>query len=200
VIFAILVPAVLALGWPLWPRRFDARTAALRVLPFVALVIAWRLPPVLVALARTPALSVAEVVTVGGAGWVLWSGLWAARRLHQRPLAAAAAAVAMWTVWVIAYITGMSGSALLPAGIRAASISAAADREIAAAVLWAVPAICFAPFIYATVIGWLGERADSDRDLASAASADAAFPDKIGTSPRPPRGWRPPASGDDRGT
>jgi len=34
-------------------------------------------------------------------------------------------------------------------------------RQIAVAILWAVPALCFLPFIYVTVIAWLGGSAGS---------------------------------------
>ncbi len=32
------------------------------------------------------------------------------------------------------------------------------DRQLATAVLWAVPAICFAPVVYYMLVTWLGDR------------------------------------------
>jgi hypothetical protein len=96
----------------------------------------------------------------------------------------------MWTIWIMAYITGMSRSSW-PGGYghpAARSISIAADQQIGVAILWAVPAICFVPVIYGLLIAWLGERDDLDRELRDA-SASRTGP---GGLPRPPRGWRSP--------
>jgi Cytochrome c oxidase caa3 assembly factor (Caa3_CtaG) len=202
-IFAVLAPALLRLGLPLrapGPRRPNvdhtgtasapASVAAWRLVPFMALVITWRLPAALDALARYPALSVAELVTLGGAGLALWlaiAGLTKPEPL-PRPLRAAMAAVAMWTIWVIAYVTGMSALALLPrsAGVRYA-FSAAADRQLTTAVLWAIPAICFAPLIYFLLVSWLGEREKLDDEQRELTSLE---PSTLTAARRPPSGWR----------
>jgi uncharacterized RDD family membrane protein YckC len=91
---------------------------------------------------------------------------------------------------VMAYITGMSPPSWSGASGRAAArgLSQAADQQIAVAILWAVPAICFVPVIYALVISWLGERDDPNRELQDASSA-RSMPFGL---PRPPRGWRSP--------
>ena len=98
--------------------RREAGSAAAKVFVFAALVVTWRLPAVLDALASHPALAAAELVTLAGAGSAVWIDLLAAvplRRPLPRPLRAAMAAVAMWTIWIVAYITGMSGAAPVPA-------------------------------------------------------------------------------------
>ncbi|HUB42880.1 MAG TPA: cytochrome c oxidase assembly protein [Streptosporangiaceae bacterium] len=204
VVFAVIAPALLASGWPArwpdlpgpWPeiRRAHAGQAGVRatasLLPFAALVIVWRLPTVLTALDRDPALTIAELVTLAGAGTAVWLELTAgltARRPLPRPLRAAMAAVAMWTIWVVAYITGMSGVAAAP--VRAGALSAAADRQLAVAVLWAVPAICLAPVVYTIVVRWLGDRDGQDPTGAASGSPGHA-PGSFVNSPRPPRGWR----------
>jgi cytochrome c oxidase assembly factor CtaG len=201
-VFAILTPVLLVLGIPrraTAPRRVDgehsypkpppARVAARRLVPFMALVITWRLPGVLNALARYPALSAAELVTLLAAGLGLWLAIMglSPRDALPRPLRAAMAAAAAWTIWIIAYITGMSSFTLSPGSPAAAKlIAAAADRQFAAAVLWLIPAVCFVPVVYYLVITWLSERGEQEseqRDLsAGTASVIAAR--------RPPRGWR----------
>jgi cytochrome c oxidase assembly factor CtaG len=195
VIFAVAAPALLVAGWPVssaWHRlagrlaggRPEVRMLA-RLLPFMALVILWRLPAVLAALARNPALALAELVTLFVAGSALWlelAGPPTRGEPASRPLRAVAAAVAMWTIWIIAYITGMGGGSLFPAVGGAAS--AVDQRQIAAGVLWAVPAISFVPVVYFMVITWLGERDDPDKELQAATQRH----------PRPPRGWRSRAS------
>jgi cytochrome c oxidase assembly factor CtaG len=216
VTFAIAVPMLLVLG--LRPRSAGSfkhapglrrlaerpvpaglptsRTVAARLLPFIALAIAWRLPFTLDALARSPAWTAAEMVTLIGAGSGLWlelAGTPPPRQRLPRPARAAMAAVAMWTIWVMAYVTGMSLTAVAAGHGQAAarSLSAAADRQIAAAVMWAVPAICFAPVVYGMLIMWLGERDDPGPELRTTVFDDSAF-DGLGRSLRPPRGWRSP--------
>jgi len=199
--FAVAAPALLVLGLPtrLWPPartaagRPPARRAITRLAVFIAAVIAWRLPGAISALADTPALALAEMATLVTAGTGVWRELTdqtAGIRRLTRPGRAAIAAASMWTIWIMAFITGMSRSAW-PAGpghpvLRAIGI--AADQQIGVAVLWAVPALCFTPLIYALLITWLGERDDPDQELREAGSAGAG----PGGLPRPPRGWRSP--------
>jgi len=200
VAFAVAAPALVVLGMPgrfrqrttagAWPA---ARRAIARLAVFIAAVIAWRLPATLDTLAARPALVLAEAVTLVTAGTGVWlelAGPAAGTARLSRPARAAVAALSMWTIWIMAYITGMSRSSW-PGGsgqpaVRAISI--AADQQIGVAILWAVPAVCFAPLIYGLLITWLGERDDPDRELRDAASG-RTLP---GGLPRPPRGWRSP--------
>ena len=71
----------------------------------------WRLPPVLDALARHPALILAELATLAPAGVGLWLELVNSRPLTprlSRPQRAAIAALAMWSTWAMAYILGFA--------------------------------------------------------------------------------------------
>jgi hypothetical protein len=199
-VFAVLTPGLVTLGTPprhaAWRRRHGeparravrpARVAAWRLVPFMALVIIWRLPAVLGALARYPVLAAAELTTLVGAGLGLWlaiAGLTPAGPL-PRPLRAAMAAVAMWTGWIVAYVTGMSSLALIPRRASAAEIlGSAMDRQLAAAVLWAAPAICLAPVVYNMLIAWLGDSETQDDRQPELT--------ELGLAParRPPSGWR----------
>jgi len=216
VIFAVAAPALLVLGAPRpalaasgWQGRGSRRMAALAdrrarasghaagdavrpLLAFIALVIAWRLPAVVNTLVREPGLTVAEMATLVAAGSGVWVELAGPPPFHHglaRPLRAAMAAVAMWTIWVIAYITGMSKPSLIPAGDQAArALSSAADQQFGVGIMWAVPAICFVPVICGIVITWLGERDDPDQELRNAASAGSLH-GGLARSPRLPRGW-----------
>ena len=201
-IFAVAGPALLTLGTP-WrtrepapppssrrrPLRPGARPA-IRLAVFIALTIAWRLPATLNALARSPALAAAEMVTLLAAGTGVWLELVSTRPGQDQlpsPARAAMATAAMWTIWVLAYLTGMSGASWFAAYHHGGpgGLSAAADQQIAAAILWAVPALCFLPVVYVTVIAWLG---------GSSGSAGSERPAAPGATPagwpRPPRGWR----------
>ncbi len=202
VVFAAVVPALLVLGWPAWltsagparparPRHADRVSirAAISVLPCLALVIVWRLPVVLTALARDPALTALELGTLVAAGAALWRELArppAAREPLPRPMRAAMAAVAMWTIWVIAYVTGMSAGGATPTA--PAAVSSVADRQLAVAVLWAVSALCYVPVVFVMAMTWFNDRESPDGEARRVISA-AALPD-VGSEPHTPRGWR----------
>jgi len=223
VIFAVAGPALLMLSRPragslefFWrlpdwagPRarrapagqpagRAAGRAAAAKLLAFMALVITWRLPAVRNALAADPVLALAELVTLAAAGsgvWLELAGPGHPRQPLPRPLRAAMAAAAMWTIWIIAYITGLSHASQTAAhGGTAGALSVAADQQMAIAIMWAVPAICFVPVIYALVISWLGEREDPARQ--SAITPPAGAQPRPVSMPRPPRGWRSPPGPD----
>ncbi len=198
VIFAVTGPAllVLAISWRPrppggGPRRRAAR-AVIRLAAFVAVVVIWRLPVTVNALARHPALAAAEMITLLAAGTGIWAELAGpppARGQLPRPARAAVAAAAMWTIWVLAYLTGMSGTSWFAAYHHGqpGGLGAAADQQIAAAILWSVPALCFLPVLYVTVIAWLGGGTSPAEEQRPPASVGTP-----GSWPRPPRGWRSP--------
>jgi cytochrome c oxidase assembly factor CtaG len=203
VVFAAVAPALLILGWPSWFTRADGPRvaqpqrpdrvgirAATSLLPSLALVITWRLPGVLAALAHDPALIALELVTLIAAGAALWRELTgltaAAREPLPRPVRGAMAAVAMWMIWAIAYVTGMSAGGATP--LAPGEVNSIAERQLAAGVLWAVPALCYVPVVFAMAMTWFGDRENPDAEARQIVSA-AAFPE-LGSAPRGPRGWR----------
>jgi len=215
VIFAVAAPGLLVLGAP-WrlpelsrrdaPPGLPSRLAPSRwpglsrpgtvLVAFIAAVIAWRLPAAVNALPGAPALTVAELVTLFAAGAAVWLELVDSPPLMprlSRPQRAAMAATAMWTLWVLAYITGMSHGAWFSAYDHAAGhgLSTAADQQLAAGIMWAVPALCFAPVIYGMLIPWIGDSENPDDELREASRHERARAG-LGGPLRPPRGWRRP--------
>lgn len=200
VTFAVAGPALLVLASRWRPRlsrlpgarhaRRPAVRAAVRLAAFTALAVTWRLPAVVSALARHPALVAAEMMTLLAAGVGIWAELASPRPAAEqlpRPARGAMAAAAMWTIWVLAYLTGMSGTSWFAAYHHGTlgGLGAAADQQLATAILWAVPALCFLPVVYVTAIAWLGTGSGADQRPAAAAGTPASWP-------RPPRGWRSP--------
>ncbi len=222
-VFATGGPALVVVGAP-WRRLGLGRAAAHLtrarshrprparaagwLLAYVTLVIGWRLPAAVGALARHQGLAAAELISLGIAAGGIWLEIAESPPLLpviSRPLRAGVAAVAMWTIWVMAYLMGMSGTAWSAAYRHpaAGTLSAAADQQLAAGVLWAMPALCFVPAIYGSLMTWLRDSEDPDEALRRAA-AGIAGPGAAGPSapggdgaarpawPRPPRGWKAP--------
>jgi cytochrome c oxidase assembly factor CtaG len=162
---------------------------------FMVAAIVWRTPPVVDALARNPVLALAELVTLFPAGCCLWLELVAAPpwlpRI-SRPQRAVFSALTMWTIWALAYIMAFSNAGWFSVYTHRGglTISPAADQQVAAGIMWAIPALCFVPVIFSSVLHWLGDSSDPDEELRtmSAASQDQ---DQDGVAaPAPPRGWR----------
>ncbi len=108
---------------------------------FAGASIAWRLPVAVDALARRPALSPLKMVTLLAAGTGLWLELVDSPPLAPRlprPQRAAVAALAMWTIWILAYVLGFSHVAWYHAYAHGNGLSPVADQEVATITLWAV--------------------------------------------------------------
>jgi cytochrome c oxidase assembly factor CtaG len=160
------------------------------LLAFMGTLIAWRLPVSVNALATLPGLAVLEMVTLVGAGSALWLELVESPPLLprlSRPLRAVFAALAMWTIWILAYILGFSQVAFFTAYSHA-GLSSVADQEIATGIMWAVPALCFAPVVFVTALTWLRDTEDPDEGLRQLVRTERPQP-RSARWPRPPRGW-----------
>ena len=132
-----------------------------------------------------PAPTMKLVVSAGllTAGTGLWLEL--ANASHgpgqlPRPARAAMAAAAMSTIWVLAYLTGMSSASWFAAyhGVPAGGLNAAADQQIAVANLWAVPTLRFLPVLYVTVIAWLGSASSAGSERRRLFASSAGWPSR----------------------
>src|SRR6266487_496383 len=211
-VLAIVAPALLVLGapWRLLPAGSQAARLAGRIATarshrpgtarawaclgaFIAVAIAWRLPVAVNLLVRHPPLNAVQAVTLIVAGCALWLELADSPPLLpgiSRPLRAAFAALPMWSTWAAAYIMGFSRGTWFAAFAHqpGQGLTTVADQQIAAAILWAIPAACFAPVVFVAWITWLGDSSDPDAELGEVQAAGRP------ARPRPPRGWRmPPA-------
>ena len=218
--FAAAIPALLVLGapwrrlssiWPLGsvlrgarrpggPRRRGSGSGsdsgsgflpgAAVLLAYLGVLIAWRLPASVNALATLPGLVVLEMASLVGVGSALWLELVESPPLLPRlarPLRAAFAAVAMWTIWILAYILGFSHVAWFGAYTHP-GLSSVADQQIATWTLWAIPAFCFVPVVYVAAMTWLKDTEDPDEGLRALVHAEQPQ-SRPGRWPRPPRGW-----------
>jgi len=209
-VLAVVVPALAVIGAP-WrhaglsvanrvamtrSHRPGTMRAWATLVGFIAVVIAWRLPVTVNAMARHPVLTVAEAVTLFAAGCGLWLELVESPPLLpgiSRPLRAAFAAIPMWTIWAIAYIMGFSRTAWFSAyaHLPGHGLGTVADQEIAAGLLWAIPGFFFVPVVYFSLITWLRDSADPDEEFREVPAAGGGSQPGL---PRPPRGWRLPSA------
>ena len=218
VVFAIAAPALIVLGAP-WRRLqlsraagaepgrtsvapMDRLAAARRrqtsflraagfLVVFIATGVAWRLPPVVDALARHPALVAVELVTLLAAGLGLWLELVSSPPLAPRlpnPHRAAVAALAMWSIWAVAYALGLANHAVFHGYDGPGSaLSGVADQQITVALVWAVSACCFVPVVFVALLSWLSASDNPDEELQRLARDDRQLPVV--------RGWGRPARG-----
>lgn len=184
-VFALAAPALIALGapWRLLPRgparpapRLAPLLAGARrhwasfvvtlsyLIVWVVLCVFWRLPPVLDGLARHPVLVLPEALTLGAAGLGLWLELGLAQppaSRRPRPERALVAALAMWSLWAIAYVLGFAHDAVVHAYDPAGShLGPVADQEITAFLLWAAAGVAFVPVIFTVLLTWLKDSSE----------------------------------------
>jgi cytochrome c oxidase assembly factor CtaG len=83
------------------------------------------------------------------------------------------AAFSMWTFWILAYVLGLSNHAFYPNFAHVpGGLSAAADQQVASAVLWFVAAVSFVPVIFWNAMMWLRTDEDPDAELLALERAE----------------------------
>ncbi len=137
---------------------------------YLAGAIVWRTPLAVDGLRRHPWLVAAEAVTLIVVGVGLWLELVESPPLAPRlprPGRVALAALSMWTVWILAYLVGLSHSSWYPAYPHraGAGFSLSADQQLATGMLWFVSACAFIPVVYWNLIRWLQSEEDPDEEL-----------------------------------
>ena len=150
-------------------RHGDRRGVTL-LLVFMAQAIVWRSSPVVSALIRHPWLSVLESVMLVLGGVVLWIELVESAPLSPtttRPYRIGISTIAMWTIWVLAYLLAMAHNswyAPLHDGIVRV-ISTSADQQLTAACMWFITAGVFLPLVFSNLTRWLQAEENPDDEL-----------------------------------
>ncbi len=198
-LLAVVLPALIAIGAP-WrhlgltrvsetdPPRLADRAADRRLrhrelpwsLAFIAadlgVVVAWHAPGAVADVSEHGWLIPLEGVTLLAFGLGLWLELVPSPPLVPRSgylRRAVLAALAMWAFWVLAYVLGLSNHAFYPNFQHApGGLSAAADQQVASAVLWFVAAASFVPVIFWNAMMWLRTDEDPDAELLALERAE----------------------------
>ena len=137
---------------------------------FLAAAVLWRIPATVDALARHPWLVVVEAVTLVGAGVGLWLELVESPPLIprlSRPNRVALAAIAMWVIWILAYLVGLSHASWYHAYAHHAGsgFSLSADQQLTTGVMWFVSGCAFVPVVFWNLIRWLQAEEDPDEEM-----------------------------------
>ncbi len=144
--------------------------AVAAALAFAALVIFWRVAPVVDFLVHHPwAVSVEALTLVTGGAW-LFTDLVESPPLApgaSRPYRIGLATGVMWTAWVVAYLDAMSHNSWYTAFHHAAGrgLSLAADQQLSAGLIWLISAVVFVPIVFWNLVYWLQSEEDPNEEL-----------------------------------
>jgi cytochrome c oxidase assembly factor CtaG len=145
------------------------RSAAFAVL-FAVGVIIWRIPPMVNALASHPWLLAVEAITLLVVGIGLWLELIDSPPLKprlSRPNRIGLAALSMWTIWVLAYLVGLSHASWYHgyAHVAGGGFSLSADQQLTTGVMWFISGCAFIPVIFWNLVRWLQSEESPDEEL-----------------------------------
>lgn len=133
------------------------------------LVIAWRTPALMDALARHRWLVVVEVLSVAVVGVLLWLEIVASPPFSPRvprPWRGVLAALIMWTIWIVSFVVGFSHVSWYVAFHHAGhGMSAGADQEISTGILWMAAFATYLPVVFGDTMAWLNNGDDPDAEL-----------------------------------
>lgn len=146
------------------------RRAIVAVLLFVADVIVWRISPVVDALVRHSWLTIIESLCLVVVGALLWVELVVAPPFEPsapRPYRIGVSAVAMWTLWVLAYLMAMDQGSWYSAFHYGAGRwpSAWLDQLLTMGLMWFISAGAFLPVVFSNLVRWLKSEEDPDDEL-----------------------------------
>ncbi|HET8990059.1 MAG TPA: cytochrome c oxidase assembly protein [Acidimicrobiales bacterium] len=156
-----------------WARRESdrrERRAAVVTVTFVALEIVWRITPVVDNVLAHPWGRLIEGLSFLLAGGALFLSL-----VESPPHTAGTkkvarifmAAVAMWAIWIIGYMDGMTGAGWYDVfhHVAGRGVSVIADKELSTGVLWVTSAATFIPIVFWNLIHWLQAESTPDEEM-----------------------------------
>jgi cytochrome c oxidase assembly factor CtaG len=158
-----------------WARSAAQRGAHARVMAlliiFMVQAIVWRSSPAVDVLVRHPWVASLESVALVSAGTLLWLELVDSPPFSPsapRPYRIGVSAVAMWTVWVLAYLMAMAQNSWYHgfAALRHPVLSVAADQQVTTGVMWFIAAGVFLPVVFSNLYRWLQSEEDPDEELS----------------------------------
>lgn len=149
-------------------HREPVRSLAYLLL-YLGAVVLWRTPAGVDGLVRHPWLLAFEALTLVLTGVGLWAELIVSPPLVPRlthPMRIAVSAIAMWTIWITAYLLGLSHTSVYVPyrHVAGQELSVWADQALTTGLLWLFALAAFFPVIFSNLIVWL--RGDDEADEA----------------------------------
>lgn len=151
------------------------------VVAYLAVMVCWRLPGPVDALAALRPLVLVEGVTVVAGSALVWEEIvgmppWGRR---PAPLRMIMAAVGAWSAWLAAFAVGFSSRSWYPSYSRpfAGHLGVMASQELGVAIIFVASAAAFVPVVFSALAEWLG------------GGANASEPQRLG--PQRPTGQYP---------
>jgi len=134
------------------------------------IVVLWRLPFLIAASVDHEWVLLVEALTLAPIMGMLWLELVSSPPSEPRltrPMRIAVSAVVMWTVWVTAYLMGLSSHVWYSgtAHVAGQGLSLTADQQLAAGFIWIVSAAAFLPVIFSNLVRWIQSDEDPDDEL-----------------------------------
>lgn len=150
--------------------RAGDRQAYFLVTLFCAAAVFWRTAPVVDAVVSHAWLAPIESLVLVGVGVLLWLDLIESPPMKPgatRPFRIGMSAVAMWAVWVMAYLGAMSNNSWYPAFVHVAGhgVSLAADQQLSTGFMWLLSAAAFLPVVFWNLMHWLQSEENPDDEL-----------------------------------
>jgi len=151
-------------------RQESNRRVAVLMTSFLALLIFWRVAPVVDFEVRHGFVVLIESWSLVGSGLALWLDLVNSPPLSPgttRPYRIGMATISMWAVWILAYLDAMSHSSWYNVfhHIAGHGISQSADQQFTAAAMWLFSAGAFLPVIFWNLIHWLQSEENPSDEL-----------------------------------
>lgn len=137
---------------------------------FIAVAIFWRIAPVVDFTNQHLWMLIPESLSLIMVGCLFWLDLIESPPASPgvtRPFRIAMSAVAMWSVWVVAYLNAMSYDSWYRSfhHVMGHGVSLSADQQLTAGLMWALSAFAFLPVVFWNLIHWLQTEEDPSDEL-----------------------------------
>ncbi len=170
-------------------RRVTSHVGAISFLVvFLAVAIFWRVAPIVDFTNRHGWMVAPESLSLVIAGSLFWLVLIESPTMSPsitRPFRIAMSAIAMWSVWIVAYLNAMSHDSWYRSfhHVLGHGVSLSADQQLTAGFMWALSAFAFLPVVFWNLIHWLQTEEDPSDELVRMLRQERALGSTGGTTP-----------------
>ncbi|MHB1251399.1 MAG: cytochrome c oxidase assembly protein [Acidimicrobiales bacterium] len=153
-------------------RRVTTHIGAVSLLvTFLVVAIFWRIAPVVDYTNRHSWMVAPESLSLVAVGVFFWLDLIESPPTSPgitRPFRIAMSAIAMWSVWIVAYLNAMSHDSWYRSfhHVIGHGVSLSADQQLTAGFMWALSAFAFLPVVFWNLIHWLQTEEDPTDELS----------------------------------